>query len=141
MSKSRLFIYFISAVAFGAFGMGCGGLEDADSAGTTLGATAKGSGGDVVKVADEGEAAHLIFMREEEKLARDVYLTFATMYPENQVFHNIARELSSIHLRFLVDDRSARFIYRSIKLCHESPPESGDKTLFHVPKRFRSAVT
>ena len=30
---------------------------------------------------DATEASHLIFMREEEKLARDVYLSFAERYP------------------------------------------------------------
>lgn len=39
---------------------------------------------------DEHEATHLIFMREEEKLARDVYLTLADMYPRKRVFSQIA---------------------------------------------------
>ncbi|MDR9502436.1 MAG: DUF2202 domain-containing protein [Desulfurivibrionaceae bacterium] len=42
------------------------------------------------EVLDAGEEAHLIFMREEEKLARDVYLTLADLYPEEKVFANIA---------------------------------------------------
>lgn len=41
-------------------------------------------------VLDDGEEAHLIFMREEEKLARDVYLTMEEKYPELGVFANIA---------------------------------------------------
>jgi len=39
---------------------------------------------------DAGEEAHLIFMREEEKLARDVYLTLGAMYPNNPIFMTIA---------------------------------------------------
>jgi len=41
-------------------------------------------------VLDDGETTHLIFMREEEKLARDVYLTQGENYPELMVFANIA---------------------------------------------------
>lgn len=39
-----------------------------------------------VAVLDQGEALHLKFMREEEKLARDVYLTLGEIYPEVQTF-------------------------------------------------------
>ena len=39
---------------------------------------------------DAGEEEHLIFMREEEKLARDVYLTLGDMYPTATVFLNIS---------------------------------------------------
>jgi len=39
---------------------------------------------------DAAEATHLIFMREEEKLARDVYLVFGEIYPENAIFNQIA---------------------------------------------------
>jgi hypothetical protein len=38
---------------------------------------------------DENERTHLVFMREEEKLARDVYTTLSTMYPGSAVFGNI----------------------------------------------------
>lgn len=38
---------------------------------------------------DYNEETHLIFMREEEKLARDVYVTMAGLYPEFTVFSNI----------------------------------------------------
>lgn len=37
----------------------------------------------------EGEKAHLMFMREEEKLARDVYLTLGSLYPNSRVFGKI----------------------------------------------------
>ena len=38
---------------------------------------------------DYNEQIHLAFMREEEKLARDVYLTLGTMYPDSVIFGNI----------------------------------------------------
>lgn len=38
----------------------------------------------------EADVAHLIFMRSEEKLARDVYLTLAKMYPKTRIFYRIA---------------------------------------------------
>ena len=38
---------------------------------------------------DFNEETHLVFMREEEKLARDVYLALGTMYPDSRVFGQI----------------------------------------------------
>jgi len=46
---------------------------------------------------DATEASHLTFMREEEKLARDVHLTFADMYPDQTVFSNIATSSEQTH--------------------------------------------
>ncbi len=46
---------------------------------------------------DATEASHLTFMREEEKLARDVYLTFANQYPNQGVFSNIATTSEQTH--------------------------------------------
>lgn len=46
---------------------------------------------------DSVEESHLTFMREEEKLARDVYLTFADMYPDQQVFNQIATQSEQTH--------------------------------------------
>jgi hypothetical protein len=46
---------------------------------------------------DSVEASHLTFMREEEKLARDVYFTFAQMYPEQSVFAEIATKSEQTH--------------------------------------------
>ena len=46
---------------------------------------------------DATEASHLTFMREEEKLARDVYLTFAASYPDQPVFDNIANKSEQTH--------------------------------------------
>lgn len=57
------------------------------------------------------EEAHLIFMRSEEKLARDVYLTLAQEY-QNPVFETIATQSEQIHtdtmlemiVKFKLDD-------------------------------------
>lgn len=46
---------------------------------------------------DATEASHLTFMREEEKLARDVYLQFAEWYPEQPVFSRIASRSEQTH--------------------------------------------
>jgi hypothetical protein len=40
---------------------------------------------------DFNESSHLIFMREEEKLARDVYITLGIKYPQLAVFGNISK--------------------------------------------------
>ncbi len=40
-------------------------------------------------VLDFNEETHLVFMREEEKLARDVYTTLGMMYPDSPVFGRI----------------------------------------------------
>jgi hypothetical protein len=52
---------------------------------------------------DRVEAAHLTFMREEEKLARDVYLTFAELYPQQDVFFTIATKSEQTHTDTLRD--------------------------------------
>lgn len=44
---------------------------------------------DPTTLSDE-EIAGILFMREEEKLARDVYLTFADFHPTESIFSNIA---------------------------------------------------
>ena len=75
---------------------------------TTTNVTAgKGQGGPLAAAATSGtaaetsldadEASHLVFMREEEKLARDVYLRFAEMYPEQDVFSSIATQSEQTH--------------------------------------------
>lgn len=46
---------------------------------------------------DAVEASHLTFMREEEKLARDVYLTLAGLYPDQKVFNRIATTSEQTH--------------------------------------------
>lgn len=46
---------------------------------------------------DAAEETHLIFMREEEKLARDVYLTLAQWYPYQPVFNTIATGSEQTH--------------------------------------------
>lgn len=60
------------------------------------GAAGPGSGGGSTGL-DANESSHLTFMREEEKLARDVYLTFADMYPDQGVFANIATTSEQTH--------------------------------------------
>ncbi len=46
---------------------------------------------------DNGETTHLIFMREEEKLARDVYMTLKEQYPNEPVFANIGDGSEQTH--------------------------------------------
>jgi len=46
---------------------------------------------------DAKEASHLTFMREEEKLARDVYLTLAELYPDQMVFSQVATRSEQTH--------------------------------------------
>ena len=41
------------------------------------------------EILDSNEITHLMFMREEEKLARDVYLTLGMLYPDLSIFGNI----------------------------------------------------
>jgi len=64
---------------------------------------AAASAEDGVSALDADEASHLTFMREEEKLARDVYLTFAEMYPEQAVFSTIATKSEQTHTDTLRD--------------------------------------
>jgi hypothetical protein len=40
-------------------------------------------------VLDYNEQTHLEFMREEEKLARDVYIKLSTLYPDHPIFGTI----------------------------------------------------
>lgn len=60
-------------------------------------AFAAGPGGGGGTTLDAAEETHLVFMREEEKLARDVYLTFAERYPEQPVFNQIATQSEQTH--------------------------------------------
>ncbi len=46
---------------------------------------------------DANEASHLTFMREEEKLARDVYLRLGERYPDQGVFNRIATTSEQTH--------------------------------------------
>lgn len=50
----------------------------------------KGGGSVTIPVVTEDEAVDLLFMREEEKLARDVYINLYALW-DNQVFDNIAQ--------------------------------------------------
>jgi hypothetical protein len=44
------------------------------------------------KAVDNNERLHLVFMREEEKLARDVYTTLGMRYPQLAIFGNISKQ-------------------------------------------------
>lgn len=46
---------------------------------------------------DAAEVTHLVFMREEEKLARDVYLTLGELYPQQRIFDRIATQSEQQH--------------------------------------------
>jgi hypothetical protein len=48
-------------------------------------------------VLDAGETAHLVFMREEEKLARDVYLTLSGVYAQPSTFSTIGEGSEQTH--------------------------------------------
>ncbi len=56
-----------------------------------------GGGGGGGSTLDSIEQSHLSFMREEEKLARDVYLTLADYYPNQPVLSNIATGSEQAH--------------------------------------------
>jgi hypothetical protein len=93
-------LYSITAVCFFLASVGCGGsltpVDDTEQRATTRNGNSGGAG-TATATLDDGETAHLIFMREEEKLARDVYLTFAAWYPDYTVFHNIATLSEQTH--------------------------------------------
>lgn len=52
---------------------------------------------------DKAEQHHLIFMREEEKLARDVYASLAGMWPDASVFVNIGEGSEQTHADIMRD--------------------------------------
>jgi hypothetical protein len=56
---------------------------------------------------DQAEALHLVFMREEEKLARDVYMTLSSLYPDSQVFVNIGEGSEQTHTDMVRDQLEA----------------------------------
>ncbi|TNF33770.1 MAG: DUF2202 domain-containing protein [Gammaproteobacteria bacterium] len=64
--------------------------------------TSTGSG-----VLDLAEATHLIFIREEEKLARDVYMTLSTLYPSARIFVNIGEGSEQTHTDMVRDKLEA----------------------------------
>ena len=69
-----IIVFFVSAISINeALPKGKGKVIDSDSSATL----------------DYNEQTHLVFMREEEKLARDVYITLGTLYPDSTVFGNI----------------------------------------------------
>lgn len=56
---------------------------------------------------DTAESAHLVFMREEEKLARDVYMTLSNLYPYSKVFVNIGEGSEQTHTDMVRDQLEA----------------------------------
>ena len=72
---------------------------------------------------DVGEQAHLIFMREEEKLARDVYWTLAWMYPKSRVFRNIALQAEQTHTDTMLDKLTQFGIDDPVPLTSTLPDE------------------
>lgn len=76
--------------------------------GAEAGAAGGNGGGGGSTTLDSNEASHLTFMREEEKLARDVYLTFAGIYPDQGVFANIATTSEQTHTD-TIRDKLAQF--------------------------------
>lgn len=52
---------------------------------------------------DSAEETHLVFMREEEKLARDVYITLSGMWPDSRVFVNIGEGSEQTHTDMIRD--------------------------------------
>lgn len=77
--KPKATILITAALAMALAGSGSVFAKKGDGgAHTTSGATL-----------DFNEETHLVFMREEEKLARDVYTTLGTLYPNATIFGNI----------------------------------------------------
>lgn len=103
------------------------------------------SDADVVSALDADEESHLTFMREEEKLARDVYLTFAGMYPEQGIFSTIATKSEQTHTDTMRDKLD------QFKLSDPNPgtnnlPESvgvftGEEWGWYFSERFNELVT
>ena len=89
-SVSKLGLVFLSAMLMTTNVTASNGQR-----GTTPGAATTGAAATTSLDADE--ASHLMFMREQEKLARDVYLRFAEMYPELEVFSTIATRSEQTH--------------------------------------------
>ena len=58
---------------------------------------------DISSGLDKAEKHHLIFMREEEKLARDVYASLASMWPDSSVFVNIGEGSEQTHADVMRD--------------------------------------
>lgn len=81
---------------------------NADASASSESAAASAKSDLIATTLDAAEETHLIFMREEEKLARDVYLTFAGMYPDQPVFNAIATTSEQTHTD-TIRDKLAQF--------------------------------
>ncbi len=76
--KKRVFFYFLCVVIMVFTSTGSFAAEIYTSTDETSSTTL-----------DTNEQTHLVFMREEEKLARDVYIMLSTLYPHSPIFGNI----------------------------------------------------
>lgn len=74
-----------------------------------------------------GEEAHLIFMREEEKLARDVYLALSEAFPEENIFIRIA-ESEQNHTNIVLDTLEFYNIDDPDPDTNDLPGSTGDFT-------------
>lgn len=74
---------------------------------------------------DEIETSHLTFMREEEKLARDVYITLSEMYPEQPLFSKIAMQSEQTHTDTIRDKLSQLGIPDPNPLTNSLPESLG----------------
>jgi len=87
------------------------------------------------------EMKGVLFMREEEKLARDVYLCFAELYPEYSIFSNIASSeqnhmdaIKRIIIRYdlidpVVDDSVGIFTNESLQELYDALITEGSVSL------------
>lgn len=94
---------------------------------------------------DTGEEHHLIFMREEEKLARDVYLTLKVMYPEEPSFANIGDESEQTHTD-TVRDKLAVYHIEDPNPDANNLPDSigvftGEEYGWYFTEKFNDLVT
>jgi hypothetical protein len=98
----RLFLALMLAVLGSACSSGSSGAnspeaeqvgesDDAQNSSNASDDTSSDASVQVANAVDANETEHLIFMREEEKLARDVYTTLGMLYPQLKVFGNISK--------------------------------------------------
>jgi len=83
LSKTLISLALSATLASGAAWSGWGGGAGGGNAAPTL------TGSSVYQAVDENEAATLTFMREEEKMARDMYLNMSDLW-DSALFRNIA---------------------------------------------------
>ncbi|MEW6671010.1 MAG: DUF2202 domain-containing protein [Thermodesulfobacteriota bacterium] len=90
----------------------------------SLGADAAGPSSGGKKTLTDGDEVYLIFMRSEEKLARDVYLTLGELFPGSPVFNNIACLSEQTHTE------KVRVLLEKFKIAD---PEDGTSADYPAP--------